>query len=567
MSHERGKRKKTPKSKKQVSAFFSGVLILTAANLLIKAAGLLFKIPMNYIVGDTGMGYYSSAYSVYTFLYMLSTSGLPVAVSILVAESRAIGRISEVRRVFRMALLLFLVIGAAGCGGMLLFSEQLAGFIGSAPTEACIIAIAPTLFFICISSAYRGFFQGYQEMLPIAVSQLIEAVCKLVLGIGAALYSIRMGYGIHITAAYAVSGISVGSFIGMLYLITAKLLFRSQTEETVPEEAVLDSEKGRSVSAVLKKFAVISIPITVSAAVMSVSSMIDAVLIQRVLQMTGMAQEEATTLYGNYTSLAVPMFNLPPVLIYPITCAMIPLLTASRTEVDHKRTKTIVESALRASVLLGLPCAFGMSALSLPILRLFYKDASAYTAAPLLSLLAPASLFVCILAVTNAVLQACGRAGKPVISMLAGTAVKILSGIVLVRIIGIRGAPLSTFLCYFTASVLNFAFVIRYTGIRPDFSRLFLKPLLGGFACGCTAFGGYYILSAVLSEKASTFAAIGLGASAYCVVIFLTKAVEKADLNMMPGWSFVEKLIYKIKRKKSNHEPDHKRKAPQGGKA
>ncbi len=536
---------KTPKSKKQARLFFSGVFILTAANLLIKAAGLLFKIPMNYIVGDMGMGYYSSAYSVYTFLYMLSTAGLPVALSIMVAECRAVGHIAEIKRVFRMALFLFFVIGIAGSGSMLLFSGELSSWIGSEPTVYCLIAIAPTLFFICVSSAYRGFFQGYQRMLPIAVSQLIEAFCKLILGIGGALYSIRMGYGIHITAAYAVSGISIGSLIGMVYLITAKLFFREEKEDEITVEIKSKENRHLSSFAVLRRFAVISVPITISAAVMSISGMIDAVLIQRLLQMTGMAQEEATALYGNYTSLAVPMFNLPPVLIYPITCAMIPLLTASRAEEDAVRTRGIAESSLRAAVLLGMPCAFGMSALSHPILRMFYKNSSAYTAAPLLSLLAPASFFVCILAVTNAILQACGKAGKPVISMLAGSVVKIVSEAVLVRLIGIRGAPLSTFLCYFTASLINFVFVIRCTGLRPNFAKMFLKPLLGGFACGGAAFGAYTLLYPFLSEKSSTLAAIIMGAGAYCLVVLLTKCVEKTDLRFLPGRNMLKKSLRK----------------------
>ncbi len=541
MSHENGKETKSPKSKKQVRLFFSGVFILTAANLLIKAAGLLFKIPMNYIVGDMGMGYYGSAYSVYTFLYMLSTAGLPVALSIMVAEHRAMGRHSEVNRVFRMALLLFCVIGLGGSGSMLLFSKQISSWIGSEPTVYCVIAIAPTLFFICISSAYRGYFQGCQRMLPIAVSQLIEALCKLILGIAAALYSIRMGYGIHITAAYAVSGISVGSFIGMVYLFAAKLCFREETNDLPP----LNDDKRENIlpfTAILRRFAVISVPITVSAAVMSISGMVDTVLIQRLLRLSGLAQEEATVLYGNYTSLAVPMFNLPPVLIYPITCAMLPILTSSRAEEDGERAKGIAEGSLRAAVLLGVPCAFGMSALSEPILRMFYKDSSALAAAPLLAILAPASFFVCILAVSNAILQAYGKAGKPVISMFAGTVVKILSEAIMIRLIGIKGAPLSTFLCYFTASLINFVFVIRCTGIRLPFTKLFFKPLLAGAVCGGSAFGAYTLLSPIFSQNAATLSAIFLGGCAYCAVVLLAGCVGKEELSVLP---FSRRLVRK----------------------
>lgn len=545
--------KKQGQVKSQTKLFFSGVLILTAANLVIKLAGLLFKVPMNYIVGDTGMGYYGSAYSIYTFLYMLSTAGLPVAVSIMVAEGRSTGRFSQVKKVFRLSLLLFCLIGAAGSGLMFFFADRFAEMIGSPPTKDSILVIAPTLFFICISSAYRGYFQGYQQMLPTAVSQLLEALCKLVLGVAAALYAIRMGCAIHETAAYAVSGLTVGAFLGMAFLMAAKFAFRPAVYDADYREFGGES---LSTAAILKRFAVISLPITVSASVMSLTNMIDTVLIQRLLQLSGMAQEEATTLYGNYTSLAVPMFNLPPVLIYPITYSIVPLLTSARAAVDQNRTKKIVESSLRVAVLLGLPCAFGLSALAEPILRLFYKTSSAHVAAPLLALLAPSSFFVCLLAITNAILQACGRAGKPVLSMVVGAGIKILSSVPLIRWFGMAGAPISTFLCYFAATLMNFAYVIRYTGLRPNFVRMFWKPLCGGAVCALAAYGSLRIFSRVIPEHMGTLLAIAVGAGAYLAVILALRAVTKEDWEFFPGRERLAKLWQRLlRRRKEKNGP------------
>ncbi len=545
MAHDKADVKKS-----RTKLFFAGVFILTAANLVIKLSGLLFKVPMNYIVGDTGMGYYGSAYSIYTFLYMLSTAGLPVAVSIMVTESRQTGRREQVKRIFRTALFLFFLIGLAGSGAMLLFADELAVLIGAQRSVYCIIAIAPTLFFICISGAYRGYFQGYGQMLPIALSQLIEALGKLFLGIGAALYAIRMGFGIHVTAAYAVAGVTVGSLLGMLYLMAAKLFFKPDLYDELSAIDCRCCKSSASTGAILRRFAAISLPVTVSSSVMSLSGMIDTVLIQRMLQLSGMGQEEAVTLYGNYTSLAVPMFNLPPVLIYPITCALIPLLTSARASGDGKQTTTIVTSAIRVSVLIGVPCAFGMSALACPILRLFYQDASADVASPLLTLLAPSSLFVCLLAVTNAVLQATGRERKPVVSMLAGAAVKTVSGVILVRYFGMTGAPISTFLCYFTAAIMNFVFVLRDTKIRPAMAQMFMKPLVGGLGCGVAASVGYGMLSLRFSEAVSTGIAIGVGGAVYVGIILCTKAVDREDMAFLPEKFMPRRHFNKIKIRK-----------------
>ncbi len=541
--------------------FTSGVVLLAVCNLLIKVSGLLFKVPMNYIVGDTGMGYYGAAYSVYTFLYMLSTAGLPVAVAMMVAEARSVGRFLQVKKVFRTALLVFLLLGIAGSGVMLLFASPLSRLIGSEGTVYCITAIAPTLFFICIASAYRGYFQGEGQMAPLAVSGLLEALGKLILGIGAALWSIRRGYPIHITAACAVTGVTVGSLLGMAYLILRKGLRR----DALPED-VTPTPETTPISAILRRFLAVSLPITVTSSVMSLSGMIDTVMIQRILQASGLSGEEAVALYGNYTSLAVPMFNLPPVLIYPITCALIPILTSARASGDRKKASGVITTSLRGAVLTGIPCAFGMAALAHPILRLFYHPSSAGEAAPLLTLLAPASLFVCILAVTNAVLQASGREGLPVISMLAGAVVKSVSGVILVGQFGMSGAPISTFLCYFTAAAMNFVFVLRTTGVNIDWGRTFMKPLLGGGACALTAYVGYVKISALLSPTVSTLAAILLGGGVYIGVILFTGTVTAEELALLAGERRLGRLFAKFnKGRKQNHE--HKRKTRQRRKA
>lgn len=527
LRHEKPEIKSNLDGKNQTKLFFSGVFVLTAANLIIKFTGLLFKIPMNYIMGDIGMGYYGSAYSIYTFFYMLSTAGLPVAVSILVSEKRVAGKSGHIQKIFRVASLLFIIIGTADCGILLVFARRFAEIIGSAPTVACILTIAPSLLFICISSAFRGYFQGLQQMLPVAISQLIEALCKLILGISAALYSIKNGNAVHITAAYAISGITIGSFLSMVYLIFTKTFFDPikypgrEDKNSVPLK----------ISVILTQFVKISLPITISSSVMSLTNMIDTVLIQRLLQAYGSVQEEATAIYGNYTSLAIPMFNLPPVLIYPIAYSIIPLLSSSRASMDMKKAKTIAEAALRFTILIGVPCAFGLTALAEPILLTLYSAPSAHSAAPLLTALAPSSLFVCLLAVTNAILQSCGKAEKPVVSMLIGSGIKIIFSIILIRTHGIVGAPISTFVCYFLAATINLFYAIKYVGVKLDFIQLLMKPLIGGICCAAAARMGYVCFRKALPSRICTLAAIVVGAIAYFLALFLLKAVSKEDLR------------------------------------
>lgn len=519
------KRRETGRAK---SAFLSGVVILIVSNLLTKMAGLLFKIPMNYIVGDTGMGYYNSAYSVYTFFYMLATSGLPVALSVMVSEKRSEGNVTGAKTIYRIALALFALGGLLTAGVMLFASEWLAGLIRSEQSFLSVMIAAPTMLFICVSSAVRGYFQGCGNMVPTAVSQLIEAMGKLVIGIAAAVYAIRRGYGIHVIAAYAVSGLTLGSLVSMIYLLIAKFIRRDR--DLMPEDPVLRNNN-QPVGEILRRFIKISLPVTISASVMSLTNMIDTAMIQRVLQNSGMSGETAATLYGNYTSLAVPMFNLPPVLVYPIAYSLVPAVASAFASGKIGEARGKIQTALRYAVIIGLPCAMGLTVLADPILCLLYKPESAHMASPLLTLLAPSSFFVCVLAVTNSILHSCGEERKPVISMLAGAAVKCISSRILLETMGIAGAPVSTLLCYLTVTVLNFIFVVRAAGISLDFIRVFLRPMLASSLCTLTAVLVFSVISPETGGKIGCIAAIMAAAAVYFVSLIIIKAVEPEEIK------------------------------------
>ena len=202
--------KSAPDVKKTRGGYLSGVLILTVSNILVKFAGLFFKIPMNYAVGDAGMGYYNAAYSVYTLFYMIATAGLPVALSVMIAEARAAGNVLGAKQIYRRAMLVFLAAGTGFSALMLFGADAFAAFIRSEASADAIRVSAPTVLFICVSSAVRGYFQGAGNMTPTAVSQLIEASGKLVFGVAGALWGIRMGYDTPAVAALAVLGLTLG---------------------------------------------------------------------------------------------------------------------------------------------------------------------------------------------------------------------------------------------------------------------------------------------------------------------------------------------------------------------
>lgn len=548
-------------AKNSSSLFVSGVLVLTIANILVKAIGLLFKIPMQHIIGDEGMGYFNAAYTIYTWFYMISTAGLPVAISILVSENRAKGHFRQVRRIFRFALLLFFLVGLCGTLLMILLARPLASSVSEQAIYA-VIAIAPTLFFVCITSAFRGYFQGYQQMLPTALSEVIESGGKLCLGLLFAAWAQNGGYEVFCSmmesrgltppqelpfvAACAIFGLTVGVFLGMVFMWVVKLFFREQDynlEYATPEGDTAPLLGRRQL---LKKILLIALPVTISSSVMSLANLVDLLLMSNLLQVSGLTPEQATAVYGNYTTLVVPMFNLPPVLIYPIATAIVPMISARLSANRIEDSRRIIYSSLKVAAVIALPCALGMSTMSYPILNMLYTHDSAVMAAPLLSILALAVFFLGMLSVSNSILQAYRRQWLPILSMLCGALVKLVSEIVLIRHFGIIGTPISTLLCYVTCSTMNFIFVGKYAKIIPPVS-LFLRPLLAAVGCALAGRGVYELLLSLLGEgRIITLIAIVVAAVVYLLLLLLLRCFDRRDFEVLPKGQKIYDLLTRL---------------------
>ncbi len=540
----------------------SGVIVLTISNLAVKLLGLFCKIPLHGILQDQGMGYFNIAYTIFTTLYLISTAGLPTAITIMISRTpKDAMRKKQVERIFRVALSVFFVLGILGSSIMFFFAKQLALLMDSEASYLCIMAISPTLFFICISSAMRGYFQGHQNMVPTAVSEITEAIGKFAIGIALGYYAVSRGESMEVAAGYAIAGITIGVALGMLFLVFAKLFHkRRKVDEYVdiPSDGKI-STRGE----ILKQMLVIALPITISSVALNLTGIIDTFSI--INSMSGyMSKELAEAAYGNYSTLAVTMAHLPSAFIQPIASSLTPALTASLIAVktaktlDEKRQKQyvadrVMHSCLKFAAIIAIPCAIGMSVLSKPILSMLFRKpsqaASVDTAAPLLSILAIGVFFTAMLTITTAVLQAHKLQQKPIISMFCGIAVKLVCNLILIQnpAIGIYGAPIGTVACYFTMALVNFYFVVRYVGIRISFLKNFIKPLAASLLSSFVTVGGYLFLDRYLSSTAATCVAILATVIAYFVLLFLLRTFQKADILILPKGERIYRILSRMK--------------------
>lgn len=532
-------------SAQKSQTFVFGAIILMISNILVKVIGMFFRVPLTNMIGTTGMAYYNAAYSIYVAFYMISTAGIPVAVSRMIAASNSKGNVAEVKKIFSIAYRLFFVVGLAGTIIMIVFSKRLAVFSKMPDSYLAMIAIAPTLFFICLSSAYRGFFQGLQNMVPSAVSQVIEAIGKIGIGIVAAWYFyVIKGYELHIVAAFVIFGVTLGVVAATLYIYVIKLMYNSAAEHMKTPQGCAEMV-ARPTKSLLYELVITSMPIALASSIMGLTNTVDTMLIARRLTESGMLQEAATAFYGTYSSMVIPLFNMAPTLIYPFAIGVIPALSGAIANGKKNECAEHMQSAFRMAALIAIPCAIGMGTMSHGILSLLFDSELIDTgrgivdaldiAAPALSIVSTAIFFLAVISITNSILQAYRFEKYTIISTVSGILAKIVLTYIFTGIqgLGIMGSAIGTAAGYFTIMSFNMFFVITKTHFVPSIRKIFLKPLISGIACGITAFVCVNVLSGI-SYKIATLISIAAAVVVYLVVIILIKGINRADVLMLP---------------------------------
>ena len=275
------------------NTFFGGAAILAVGILVVKLIGMFYKIPLLNIIGEQGSADFNNAYNIYSVLLTISTAGLPVAVSKLVSEADALGRRNQVRRTFRLALALFLILGVLSFLVMFFGSEQLAGLMNDSMAAPGIRALAPAVICVGCLSAFRGYAQGHGSMTPTAVSQIIEALCKLTVGLGLAYWLVGHGADASHAAAGAITGVTVGTIVALAYMLMNFLITRSQ-------EPQLADDRPDEPATILKHLLMIAVPITISSSMVGIVTVIDTSLVQGQLQRALLENQDTWNLYGNF---------------------------------------------------------------------------------------------------------------------------------------------------------------------------------------------------------------------------------------------------------------------------
>ena len=524
--------KENHEPKKQ--AFLQGAAILTVGAILAKIIGALFKIPLARLITTEGAGHFTVAYNIYTVLLNVSSTGLPVAASRYISEANSLGQRRLMQRIHKVSVLMFCVLGGLCSCAMLLFSSELAVWMRDPDAKYAIAVLAPAILFVCIGSAFRGYFQGQQYMTPTAAAQVIEALSKLLIGLAAVVVALKVGMGYPEAAGAAISGVTIGAVLSSIFFLSQ---YRSKKIRLSNREA------GETIPAWTKiawKIIKLAIPITIGAAGLQIFNTLGSkIILGRLQDALGYTSEEASSLYGIF-SMAQTLYMLPYALIQPLTVSVIPAVTALLVQKNFSDAQKTEESAIRILGLVALPCGVGLSVLSSPIQRLLYSyDAGTLVIAkPVLGVLGIASVGYCLIMVTNSILQTNGLIRVSIYSTLAGGLSNIFVSYWLVGMeeFGILGASFGTLAYCIVALLVNVLTIRLKLKPAPRIIPQLTKSGAAAVIMGVVAVVVHRWLS-------STVLAIGAAGVVFVALVYVLKIITWYDCQLLPKGELFARLL------------------------
>lgn len=583
-------------AERKKQSLLTGAGVLAIATILVKLIGAVFKIPINNLLGTEGYGYFTGAYAVYTPLYAISMAGLPVAVSKLVSQNMELGRIKDAKAIFKVAQKMFFLVGVVGMLVLVGIAVPYSNFNEAPMNYVSIFAVAPCVLFCCMMSSFRGYYEGLNNMTPTGVSQVIEAVVKLLFGLSATYVFMKATlshyeknavngamklFGVEVSdeaealaaiypyaAAVAILGVTLGSAFGLIYLY---IRYKRKGFGFTREELV-NSPEAKSNKDILKALLAISIPVAAASLVTNISNLIDDITIRSRLvtalsdgfdTVKGMYlntltvdqtldENISTYLYGMHGSV-INIKNLIPSLTLVLGISAIPVLSKAWTANNKKDIKVCIESALRVAMLVAMPAGIGIAVLSEPILNLLYGSGNEHFAPAAAFMMTVYGLAVPLFALASPLtnmLQAVGKTKIPIITMSVGAVIKITLNFILIANpeINIKGACISSTICYLVMVTMNIFQLTRAAGVKLNYVSVFLKPFVAALFCGLGAFLGNFLLVDMLGieSRLTTLLAVCCGGGFYVIAILLIKGIAKDDVEMLPKGEKIAKVLAKF---------------------
>lgn len=523
-------------------SFVLGAFVLAAAGLVCKIIGAVFRIPLYNMLGD-GMQYYEAVFPYYSTLITISTAGLPTAISRMVAERVSLGDYQGAKNVFRKAQLLLFIFGLLTAGLMYAGADYLARSTVGIGAAMSFRMMAPSLLIVAMICSYRGYLQGMQLMNATAVTQLVEQICKLTIGLYLAFRWVGMGpeYG----AMGAIAGVTGSEIIALIVVI---LFYLRRRTELLPyqDPAIPVRQTG-----IGKELMSIAIPVTIGGSIVSLTGIADSLLIKNTMMEIGFTEAEASMRYVCLRSNVATIVNLPGALTVALAMSLVPAISAFRTRQNMNGIHQATCMGMKLAMLLGMPCTVGLFVLAGPSVDLLYNidTVRLNICEGLMRTEAFSVIFVAIVQTLTGILQGVGKQSVPVVNLTIGGVVKVLIMMTLMRnpAIEIQGAAISNVACYLVAGLLDFIYLVWYTKVKLPVMDTFVKPTAASLIMGVAVYFAYQFLAARMAGVVATLLSILVAIVIYLALILTCRMFTEEDLAFVPPLKRFSRLLSRKK--------------------
>lgn len=500
-------------------SFLTGAIILMIANAISKILGAVFKIPLTYILNEEGMAVFNIAFEVYIMFLSFIISGLPFAISKMVAEANSRKEYGRMHKIVNVSTVLLVAIGIAGSVALYGGARFFALAMKEEKAIYAIQMISPAIFFVALGTAYKSYYQGVSNMIPTALSQVVEAVVKLAAGYYLAALFIK--FGVEKTAGGAIMGVTAGEIVATAILI---LMYVSERNK------VYIKSKEKQTKAILSELMSIALPLLCASVVSNSINVADTTLIRSRLIDGGFSNDEARFLYGAYTGYALTVFHLPVGILATLGVSILPVIAGAIAVKNMEKAKKATDIGIRLAIILSLPCGVIMYTMSSEILSVLFHNS---TSAQMLSAVAPCVVMMCVVQITSSILQSAGKIMLPFFNALIGSAVKLsLSWYLVARPeINIYGSAISTNAAYIIVMILNLFAIRKYLCLKPDLMAIIIKPI----SAAVIMLLAIYLLKGYLSSVTGGIVYLAIicavSGAIYIMALFLTNAVSLKEVR------------------------------------
>ena len=524
--------------------------ILALAGIIVRIIGLLYKSPLNAIIGDLGAGYYSTAYNVYTIILLISSYSIPSAIAKVMSQKMAVGQYKNAQKLFRGALIYVVVIGGIASIITYFFAPILAK--GQAATVLKVFV--PTIFFSGILGVFRGYFQSRKNMVPTSISQILEQIANALVSILAAyLFMVLFAKADETSqAVFGAMGSAVGTgmgvVIGLLFMLWMYFKNRKAFRIDLEKDTTGIEDSYKTVFTTI--FCVVT-PFLLSTFIYNCSTVINMTIYQNVMMNVYKVTEAVTiTMYGIFAYKAVTVANIPIALSSAMSSAMMPSVSASFAKGELEKTRAQVDKALNVTMLISIPSAMGLFALAKPVMRLLFPQAESLDMASyLLMAIAITVVFYSISTVTNAVLQGIGKVNIPVVHAAISVVlqVAVLVGLLMFTKLNLFALSVAMIVYSLSMCVLNQVAVKKYLGYKLSLKKTFVMPVVASIVMALFAGGAYYGVYYLLKSNLISLAvAVIIGVMVYFVLVLKCKIVTESELGNFPKGKMLVKIVKKL---------------------